>query len=187
MSYYSQDELQHMGFHDIGKNVLVSSKASIYNCASISIGDNSRIDDYCVISGNISIGKYVHIAPGCLVAGGEKGVYIEDFAGLAYHVMVFSQSDDYSGMTLTNPTIPDEYKRERKLKVLIGRHVIIGSGSVIFPGVNIAEGCAVGALSLLQNSTEEWGVYSGRPAVRVSERRKRLLVLEKQFLSISSK
>jgi len=99
MSYYSRNELLEMGFKDIGENVLVSTKASIYNCCSISIGDNSRIDDYCVVSGKVSIGKHVHMAPGCLVAGGEKGVDIEDFSGLAYHVMVFSQSDDYSGMT----------------------------------------------------------------------------------------
>ncbi|TCD46991.1 acyltransferase [Chlorobium sp. N1] len=182
MSYYSCDELVRMGFQNVGKNVLVSTKASIYNCDSVSIGEKSRIDDYCVISGNVTIGKHVHLAAGCLVAGGEKGVCIEDFAGLAYHVMVFSQSDDYSGMTLTNPTVPDEYKRERKLRVVLGRHVIVGAGSIVFPGVSIAEGCAIGALSLLQDSTEPWGVYAGRPAVRVNERRRKLLELEAGLL-----
>jgi len=60
--------------------------------------------------------------------------------------------------------------------------VIVGAGSVIFPGVSVAEGCAIGALSLVQESTDPWGIYVGRPAVRVNERRKRLLELEKRLL-----
>ena len=42
----------------------------------------------------------------------EIGDYsrIEDFCTLAYGVMVFTQSDDYSGKTMTNPTIPNDFK-----------------------------------------------------------------------------
>jgi len=51
MSYYSDLELQSMGFKALGKNIKISTKASIYNIDQIEIGDNSRIDDFCVISG----------------------------------------------------------------------------------------------------------------------------------------
>lgn len=124
----------------------------------------------------------MHIAPLCLVAGGEMGILMDDFSGLAYHVQIFSQSDDYTGRTLTNPTIPAKYKLEKKKAVCIGRHVIIGAGSMVFPGVNIAEGCAVGAMSLVNKSTEPWGVYLGNPARRVKSRKKDLLELENEFL-----
>lgn len=182
MAYYSEDQLAGMGFKRIGKNVKISDKASLYNTDQIEIGDNSRIDDFCVISGRISIGRHVHIAPLCLVAGGSEGIVFEDFSGLAYHVQIFSQSDDYSGASLTNPTVPGKYKLEKKAAVRLGRHVIIGAGSIVFPGVDIADGCSVGALSLVHKPTQPWGIYVGNPAKRVKDRKRDLLTLEEQFL-----
>lgn len=182
MAYYSEQKLQTMGFKFLGKGVKISDKASIYDCEKISIGDFSRIDDFCVISGKVSIGACVHIAPFSLVAGGEKGIVMEDFSGLAYHVKVFSQSDDYSGATLTNPTVSKKFKSEIKKEVYLGRHVIVGAGSVVFPGVRLEEGCSVGAMSLVRKSTFPWGIYVGNPAKRIAERKKDLLILEKKFL-----
>ena len=182
MAYYTKEQLKQLGFKDIGENVKISDKASIYNCDQIEIGDNSRIDDFCVVSGKIKIGRNVHIAPFCLVAGGEKGIVFEDFSGLAYQVQVFTQSDDYSGRTLTNPTIPDEYKKEAKKEVFIGKHSIVGAGSIIMPGVVFAEGTSVGALSLVRKKTEEWSIYLGNPAKKIASRKKDLLELEKQYL-----
>ena len=153
----------------------------------IEIGDYSRIDDFCVVPGQVSIGNYVHIAPFCLVAGGEPGITMEDFSGLAYGVQVFSQSDDYSGGTLTNPTVSDKYKKERKAKVYIGRHVIIGASAIVFPGIDLAEGCSVGAKALVVKSTQPWGIYAGNPARRIKDRKKSLLDLETQFLKDQQK
>ena len=183
MPYYKREELESMGFKYLGPNVKVSEKASIYNCDRIEIGDNSRIDDFCVISGRVVIGAYVHIAPFCLIAGGEKGIFMGDFSGLAYHAQVFSQSDDYLGSSLTNPTVPDVYKKETKKSVSIGRHVIVGAGAIIMPGADLADGCSVGALSLVRKKTAPWGVYAGNPARRIMERKKDLLELEARFLS----
>lgn len=182
MAYYSSEKLQELGLKKLGVGVKISDKASLYNLQDIEIGDNSRIDDFCVISGHVKIGRNVHVAPFCLVAGGELGVTLEDFSGLAYGVQVFSQSDDYTGGTLTNPTIPAKYKKEKKAAVHIGRHVIIGAGSMVFPGVKIAEGCSVGAMTLVNKSTVEWGVYLGNPAKRIKERKKDLLTLEVAYI-----
>ena len=182
MAYLSDEYLKSLGFKYLGSNVKISEKASIYNVDQISIDDNSRIDDFCVLSGKITIGKNVHFAPMSLVAGGEKGIVFKDFSGLAYQVQVFTQSDDYSGRTLTNPTIPSIYKSETKIGIVVGKHVIIGAGSIIFPGVNIADGCSIGALTLVNKSTESWGIYVGNPAKRVKERKKDLLALEEMYL-----
>ena len=114
MAYYSESELKQLGFKFLGKNVLISNKASIYNHEQIEIGNNSRIDDFCVISGKIKIGRNVHITPQCLVAGGEKGIIFEDFTTIAYNAKIFTQSDDYSGVSMTNSTIPSKYKIEHK-------------------------------------------------------------------------
>lgn len=126
MPYLSRIELNALGFRKLGKNVRVSDKASLHSTAKITLGDNSRIDDFCVISGNVTIGCNVHIAVFCNIAGGEPGIVLDDFSGLAYGCHVFAQSDDYSGSSLTNPTIPDKFKNETKAAIDIGRHSIVG-------------------------------------------------------------
>lgn len=182
MAYLSHAELMGMGFKKIGKGVKISDKASIYEPEKISINDCSRIDDFCVISGRVEIGKYCHITPMCLVAGGEPGVYLADFSTLAYGVKIFSQSDDYSGRTMVNSLIPKKYKNEIFRRVEIGRQVVIGANAVVMPGVTVAEGCSIGASALVLKSTSPWGIYAGIPARRIKERSKALLDLEKEFM-----
>lgn len=182
MAYYTEEQLNNLGFKHIGKNVKISDKASIYNLDQISIGDNSRIDDFCVISGKIRIGKNVHITPMCLVAGGKKGIIFKDFTTIAYGVQIFTQSDDYSGKTMTNSTIPTKYKNEYKKRVILEKYSIVGAGSIIMPGVRLAKGTSIGAMSLVLKDTKPWGIYVGNPAKKIKNRRKDLLGLEKQYL-----
>lgn len=184
MPYFTQEELEKIPFKSLGKNVKISTKASIYEPEKIEIGDNSRIDDFCVISGNVKIGRNVHITAMCLIAGGEPGIVLEDFTTLAYGVKVFSQSDDYSGETLTNSTIPREFKNELKKQVIIKRLSIVGAGSIIMPGVILEEGTAVGAMSLVLKSTEPWGIYVGIPARKQKDRKKDMLKLLEMYLNI---
>lgn len=182
MAYYSDEQLGQIGFRRLGRNVKISDKASIYNADQIEIGDNSRIDDFCVISGKVRIGAFCHITPMCLVAGGTPGIYFSDFCTLAYGVKVFSQSDDYSGETMTNSLIPREFKNETFAEVTFGKHVIVGAGSIIFPGINVSEGCSIGAMTLVNKSTLPWSIYVGNPARKVKERKRDLLALEQKFL-----
>lgn len=182
MSYLTETQLQAMGFKSLGKEVKISDRASIYNADQIEIGDYSRIDDFCVVSGKVKIGRNTHITPQCLVAGGIPGLIIEDFVALAYGVKVFTQSDDYSGLTMTNSTVPKEFKKEIMAAVRIGKHSIIGAGSIIMPGVQVSEGNSLGANSLLLTSTESWSIYVGSPAKKIKDRKRDLLQLEKQYL-----
>jgi len=172
-----------MGFADIGKNVKISDKAAIYDAGQIRIGDNSRIDDFCVISGNLTIGRNVYIGPFGLLAGGTPGLVLEDFTTLAYRVQVFTQSDDYSGETMTNPTVPPRYKKEIFASVRLGRHSIVGAGATIMPGADLAEGTSVGAAALVLKPTEPWSIYVGNPARKLRERKRDLLELEREYLA----
>lgn len=182
MAYLSQTALEAMGFAALGRDVRISDRAAIHGASEMRIGDHSRIDDFCVISGRVDIGRNVHIAPFCLVAGGTPGVVLEDFSGLAYRVSVFAQSDDYSGATLTNPTVPVRYKREIRAAVRIGRHVIVGAGTIVCPGVHLAEGTSVGAASLVLKSSAPWTILAGVPTRVLKERRRDLLALEAHYL-----
>jgi acetyltransferase-like isoleucine patch superfamily enzyme len=183
MAFLTEDQLKGMSFRRLGRNVRISDKASIYNMDQIEIGDNSRIDDFCVVSGRVTIGRNVHVAVFCNVAGGAEGVTLADFSGLAYGCYVFSQSDDYTGLSMSNPTVPARYKKETRRAVLIGRHCIVGAKSLVLPGVTMAEGGALGAMSMLTKSTEAWAVYFGIPAKKIKKRKKDLLELEQEYLS----
>jgi len=183
MAYYSDFELEELGFKYLGKHVKISKKASIYEAEKIEIGDNSRIDDFAILSGNIILGRNIHITAYCNLAGGEKGIVIDDFSTLAYGVNVFTQSDDYLGYFMTNSTIPKRFKKEKKEKIHIHRHVIIGAGSYILPGVVLYEGTSIGAMSLMLKSSEPWKVYVGIPAKPIKDRKKDILDIEKRYLS----
>lgn len=64
----------------------------------------------------------------------------------------------------------------------IGKHVIVGSGSVILP-VPLEDGVMVGALSLVNRHCEVFGIYAGNPARRVKCHKRDLLELERQLLA----
>lgn len=183
-SFYSEDELRTIAFKSLGKNVLISKKASIYGAEKISIGDNVRIDDFCVLSGSITLGNYIHIAVYSALFGGDAGIEMKDFTCLSSRCVVYAISDDYSGETMTNPTVPEEYLGVVSKKVILNKHVLVGSGSTILPGVVIGEGTAVGSMSFVNKSIEEWGIYAGIPCKRQKDRSKNLLKLEKDLLGI---
>lgn len=182
MPYLTEEQIHAMGFRFAGTGVKISTRCAIYDAQSISIGHCSRVDDFCVLSGQLTIGDHCHVTPQCLLAGGRPGVELADFCTLAYGVRIFAQSDDYSGESMTNSTVPREFKQEKFAPVKLKRHVIVGANSCILPGVTVEEGCSVGAMSLLTGSTEPWGIYYGVPATRRRERSRNLLDLEAEFI-----
>lgn len=186
MSVYTPEELQALGFKALGKDVRISRKASIYNPAGISIGDHVRIDDFCVLSagaGGIEIGNFVHIAVFCSLLGAAK-ITMADFSGLSSRVSVYSSSDDYTGASMTNPTVPDTYKNVIDKDVYFGEHVIVGAGAVILPGAYLEKGVAVGSLSMVSKRCSEFGIYSGVPVRRIAERKHDLLIYEKRLKEV---
>jgi len=183
MAMLSRRDIESMGFASLGENVQISDKASFYGASRITIGSNTRIDDFCVLSageGGIEIGNHIHIAVYTSLIGAGQ-ICLADFCNLSSRVSIYSSSDDYSGETLTNPTVPDEFKNVRHAPVYLGRHVIVGSGSVILPGVTLEDGVAVGALSLVNKDCAAFGIYAGNPVRRVKERKRNLLDLEKRL------
>ena len=179
--YYQSEELMKMGFKKVGKNVHISKSCTIIGLENISLGNNIRIDDNAIITCNngfLKMGNYIHIGGNCYISC-NGGVEMRDFSGLSQGVCLYSCSDDYSGKFLTNPTIPKKFLNVNSKSVLIGKHVILGSGCVVLPGVEIGEGTSIGALSLVTKSLKEWSIYFGSPAKFLKSRRKDLLEKEK--------
>lgn len=173
-SFYSDDELLSMGFKSIGKGCCISRKASFYGVGKMSIGDNVRIDDFCILSGNITLGSNIHISAYVALYGAE-GIELEDYTGVSPRCTIYSAMDDFSGDYLIGPIHPEEYTNVTGGKVLVKKYSQIGANCVIFPNLTIKEGVVVGACSLVRHSLDEWGIYVGIPVKRLKDRSKQLL------------
>lgn len=178
--WLSKAQLGKIGFKRVGKNVLISDKAVFYNPQNISIGNSTRIDDFCLLSAGkeITIGSYVHI--GCnSVLLGHGLIQLDDFSGLSLNCVVLSSSDDYSGEYLTNPMISEDFRNTKHAPVVLGKHALVGAGSIVMPGVSMGIGAVAGALSFVKQSIPEFQIWAGNPLKYIKPRYNDLLKLEK--------
>lgn len=174
-SFYSEEELLSMGFKSIGKGCCISRKASFYGISRMSIGDNVRIDDFCILSGNITLGSHIHISAYVALYGAE-GIVLEDYTGISPRGTIYSAMDDFSGNYLIGPIHPEEYTNVKGGLVTVRKYSQIGANSVVFPNLTIEEGVVVGACSLVRHSLDAWGIYVGTPVKRLKDRSKQLLI-----------
>jgi len=189
MAILTREEIEQMGFASIGDNVFISTKASFYGTSRIHIGNNVRIDDFCVISageGGVHIGNYIHIAVYSSLIGSGR-ITLMDYSNISSRVSIYSSNDDYSGNYMSNPMVPNEFTNVMHAPVVIGRHVIIGSGSVILPGVVLGDGAAIGALSLVKDNCDNFYIYAGNPLKKIKPRTQNLLNKEKILVSLAEK
>ena len=175
-SFYSKEELSALGFKKIGENALISRNAQFYGIDKISIGNHVRIDDFCLLSGDIFIGNYVHIAAYCSLFG-KFGIEMQDYSGLSIRCTLLSASDDFSGDFLMGPTIESHKTNVTGGKIILKKHVIIGLNSIVFPNITVEEGSVVGAMSLVNKNLNGWGIFAGVPVKKIRDREKGLLKL----------
>jgi acetyltransferase-like isoleucine patch superfamily enzyme len=155
-----------------GKGVKIRPLAKIANPNMVEIDDYSIVDDFVLIAGGkgVSIGKFVHISSFCSIIGGGI-LKMEDFAGLSSGCRIITGSDDFSGRSLTNPCIPKKYKPYLYDGVVkIGRHVILGTNTIVHPNVSIGNYSATGSNTVILKDLDESGIYVGAPARRVGAR-----------------
>ena len=151
----------------------------------MTIGDYSQIDDFVFLNCGVrtTLGRFVHIASFCSIVGGGE-FEMGDFSGLSAGCRIITGSDDFAGGALTNPTIPPEFTNVKRSSVNIGRHAIIGTNAIVFPGVTIPEGAAVGAGCVVRHSLEPWTIYAGVDCRRMRARRAdKILAMEVDLLS----
>jgi acetyltransferase-like isoleucine patch superfamily enzyme len=185
MALLNELQILELGFESVGDNVRISDKASFYNASNITLGNNVRIDDFTVLSagpGGINIGNHVHIAVYSSLIGAGS-IALRDFVNISSRVSIYSSSDDYSGHFMTNPCVHESFKNVLSEAVVLEKHVIVGCGTVILPGVTLNEGVAIGALSLVTKSLEPFTICAGIPAKFIRARSRDLLKLENLFLN----
>ncbi|WP_196137659.1 sugar O-acetyltransferase [Aliikangiella sp. G2MR2-5] len=111
---------------------------------------------HCDYGDSIFIGNRVFINLNCTFIDGGN-IIIGDDTLIGPNVQI---------LTINHPLLPEERLRKTNLAkdVVIGKNVWIGAGAIILPGVNIDDGCTIGAGAIVTRSTEGCGVYLGNPA-----------------------
>lgn len=169
-----------------GVNVIIGKTVRIRYPELVEIGDNCIIDDFCYISTPLVLHDNAHISSGSKIIGGRNS-YVEmgEFSTLAPNVVLSAGSDDYvSG--IATPMVPLEFKGNAVIgKIVIGRHCVVGAGSVVLPDVILHDGACLGALSLAKEDLQEYTLSAGIPSKHVKNRNKEeILRLEQSFKNI---
>jgi acetyltransferase-like isoleucine patch superfamily enzyme len=154
---------------------IISPNCRIRYPELFAVGDDSIVDDFCYFSTRVEIGRSVHVAAGCVVAGGRERTFrMADFAALAHGAKVYCTSDDFvHDLAGIIPQGMDDPKTHSIVgDVTFHECAIVGANSVVMPGNELLEGVAVGALSFVppRFRFEPWTVYAGQPIKKVMPR-----------------
>lgn len=165
-THYTADELRGLGI-EVGRDVMVSRRVAFYAVGEMAFGDFTRIDDGCILTGSVRLGRRIHLAPYCILYG-KAGIEVGDYSGFGVYTVMHSESDDYSGESMFGPCVPDRYQPGKvRAAIRIGRAVLGGARCTFLPGVRVGDGACIGAHSLVKGDCEADHLYAGVPARRV--------------------
>lgn len=179
-SFYTEEELKELGFKSYGKNVLISRFARFYGISNMEIGNNVRIDDFCILSGKIKIGNYVHISAYTALYG-SQGIEIKDYCGCSARSIIYSAMDDFSGEYMIGPMLPKELTNVTGGPVILEKYVQLGANTTVMPDLTIGEGAVTGSCTLVRHNIEPWTVNIGIPSKVLKKRNDSLKKLSEQI------
>ena len=172
--FFDKRDLKHCG-----SNVIIGKTVRIRQPELVSIGDNVIIDDFTYLSGNVDIGAYVHIAPGCVMAASKSTIKMHDLSGLSAGCKVYAASSNYVNCGLDMPTIPEEYVYNVIYgPVEIMRFGLLGANTVVLPSVTVPEGMAVAANLIIRKQAKlmPWHVLLDSEGKQIPRRGKEKLL-----------
>lgn len=115
-----------------------------------------------VFGKNVQLNDYVHIVA-------MDHIEIGDNVLMASHIFISDNSHGFykGGDNDSDPAIPPIERDYPTAPVRIGNNVWIGEGVAIMPGVEIGDGCVIGAHSIVNKSIPPNTIAVGAPAVPI--------------------
>ena len=110
----------------------------------------------CKVGKNVFIGAKVSVD-----SGHADLIEIEDNVHIAGHCILLCHQRDLSNYYVGGDYAKLSYKTE---KVVLKKGCLIGTNSMVMPGVTVGEGALVGAFSLVTKDIPAWTIAMGRPA-----------------------
>lgn len=156
----------------LGNNVKIGKTVNIRNPEKVVILDNVIIDDFTYISGNLEVGSFSHIAPNSTLTSGTSKIKIGNCVGISNNCAIHASTAEYLNPSLDYPTIPKRYKFGGISKnVILEDYVLIGSGCLLLPGLKFPAGAAAAGHTILrERKYDQWTLYSGYNAEKLSNR-----------------
>ena|SRR5579863_5895831 len=169
----------------LGRGAIVGKTVRIRKPDRCRIGDYSILDDFLYVSCALIVGRYTHIGANGSIIGGGGEVRIGDFVNIAPGCQIVSASHDFSQGGLAGPTIPKEMSGAVITEtVALDDHVLLGCQTVVLPGVHMPEGMAAGAMTLVtKQDYEPWTLYAGVPARPVKPRQREAILEQARRLA----
>jgi len=117
-------------------------------------------------NGRIEIGDETHVDQFCVLYG-QGGLKIGSRCAIASGVIVYSQTNQFS----SSPESPILDQPVVYARVEIGDDVWIGARTVILPGVRIGSHAVIGAGAVVLKDIPDWAIAVGAPARVLRDRR----------------
>ena len=125
---------------------------------------NSSTHKRIVFGADVQINDYVHISA-------IESVEIGNHVLIASHVYISDKSHGFYDGTIndSDPLTPPKNRAYKVAPIKIGNNVWIGESVIIMPGVEIGEGCVIGAHSVVTKSIPKYSIAVGSPAKVIKE------------------
>jgi acetyltransferase-like isoleucine patch superfamily enzyme len=148
LHYYNYSHVQERRRLQLGAGTRMAPNVSFRNGARIQIGHDCHLGERCYLwagdsSGRIVLGNYVSLAP-----------------------EVFITASDYQFVA----GLPFRQQPKRERDVLIGNDVWLGARAVVTAGVEIGDGCIVGAGAVVTKDLPPNSIAAGVPARVIAQR-----------------
>jgi len=165
-----------------GKDVRISDLALITRPELVSMRDHIAIDAWTYISTTLVMGSYIHIAPSVTILGGGSSLLkMGNFTNIGSGGRIVCATDDFE-QGLISPVVPIEYRTVINKPIVFEDYATLGVNCSVLPGVTLAEGCIVGAGSVVTRDTEPWMIYAGIPAKPIKARNKERIISSSKIL-----
>jgi putative colanic acid biosynthesis acetyltransferase WcaF len=110
---------------------------------------------------NLEVGHHVGIADGVTLYSMAR-IVVGDYSVISQGAHLCCGSHDYNSPTFQLFAKP----------ITLGAHVWVCAEAFLSPGVTVAEGCVIGARSMVTRSLDSpWTVYAGNPCQTTGKRR----------------
>ncbi len=144
------------GLIELEGNNYVGRNVEIGPLGKISIGNNTSIQDRCILLGDIEIGRYCLFAPNVYISSGRH----------YYNHKPEFYIKDQDEMVIGNTDLSKKHSK----KIIVEDDCWIGINVVIMSGVTIGKGSVIGANSVVTKDVEPYSIMSGMPAVVIKKR-----------------
>ena len=148
-----------------GSNVFIGYNTIFTNPSEVVLGDNVRIDPFCLLTTSLEVGNNVQICSHAVLGGGSKQkITLGDWTFIGYGSKLFCASEDYSGFY---GPVNDFWGHNKVYRgdITFSNYSGIASDVIVMPGATLPEGCTIGAKSFVYRTDElrPWSVWVGNP------------------------